>query len=154
MPKFWTCGSGTDAELRKFGVASDIMPDADFSAKGLVGRLRMEGAKIEGLRVLRLRSAKAGRAVSTALRTMGAIVEDAVLYDNVPVRREGAPMPRFDAVFFASASAVEAFIERYGGDALADKEIYAIGGPTARRCRKENAKWDIRTIQLSSLYGQ
>ena len=129
LPQLWTCGAGTDAELRRHGVRSDIMPEADFSAKGLVDRLKGEGAKMKGMRVLRLRSAKAGRTVAAALRRMGAHVDDVVLYDNVPVRRE-AEMPQCDAVFFASASAVEAFLERYGARALARKELYVMGEPT------------------------
>ena len=154
LPKLWTCGAGTDAELRRFGVDSDIMPESDFSAKGLLGRLKEEGSKIRGLRVLRLRSAKAGRAVAAALRRMGAIVDDEILYDNVPVRRDGMPPPQFDAVFFASASAVDAFLGQYGAKALAGKGIYVIGEPTAAKCRKWNAKWAIRTIRLASMFPQ
>ena len=129
LPKLWTCGAGTDAELRRYGVKSDIMPESDFSAKGLVARLKMEGAKMNGMRVLRLRSAKAGRTVAAALRRMGAHVDDVVLYDNVPVRRE-AELPPCDAVFFASASGVEAFLARYGAKALARKTLYVMGEPT------------------------
>ena len=149
LPQIWTCGAGTDAELRRHGVRSDIMPEADFSAKGLVDRLKGEGAKMKGMRVLRLRSAKAGRTVAAALRRMGAHVDDVVLYDNVPVRRE-AEMPRCDAVFFASASAVEAFLERYGAKALARKELFAIGGPTAKRLKKENGKLEVRIERWTS----
>ena len=129
LPKLWTCGAGTDAELRRYGVRSDIMPESDFSAKGLVARLKLEGAKVAGLRVLRLRSAKAGRMVAAALRRIGAHVEDVVLYDNVPVRRE-AEMPPCDAVFFASASGAEAFLSQYGAKALARKALYVMGEPT------------------------
>ena len=149
LPQLWTCGAGTDAELRRHGVRSDIMPEADFSAKGLVDRLKGEGAKMKGMRVLRLRSAKAGRTVAAVLRRMGAHVDDVVLYDNVPVRRE-AEMPRCDAVFFASASAVEAFLERYGAKALARKELFAIGGPTAKRLKKENGKLEVRIERWTS----
>jgi uroporphyrin-III C-methyltransferase len=132
LPQFWTCGAGTDAELRRQGVASDILPARDFSAKGLIARLKQEGAELKGLRVLRLRSAKAGRSVAAAIRRQGASVEDVVLYDNVPVRREGCPLPPCDAVFFASASAVEAFLDQYGAKALARKELYVMGEPTRR----------------------
>ena len=132
LPQLWTCGAGTDAELRRQGVASDILPERDFSAKGLTARLKQEGAKLKGLRVLRLRSAKAGRSVAAAIRRQGASVEDVVLYDNVPVRREGRPLPPYEAVFFASASAVEAFLEQYGAKALARKELYVMGEPTRR----------------------
>ena len=131
LPEIWTCGAGTDAALRRHGVASDILPARDFSAKGLVARLREEGDRLKGRRVLRIRSAQAGRTLATALRRMGASVEDVVLYDTVPVPHEGG-LPATDAVFFASASAVGAFRAAYGADALSARAIYVIGEPT--RC--------------------
>ena len=130
LPQFWTCGAGTSAELRRHGVASDIMPENDFSSKGLIARMKRERAGLKGLRVLRLRSAKAGRAVAAALRRMGAAVEDVVLYDNRPVMRDGMSLPSCDAVFFASASAVETFLDQYGAKSLARREIYVMGEPT------------------------
>ena len=130
LPQLWTCGAGTDAELRRYGVASDIMPECDFSSKGLIARMKRERSGLKGLRVLRLRSAKAGRTVAAALRRFGASVEDIVLYDNKPVAREERPLPPCDAVFFASASAVEAFLDQYGAKSLARPEIYVIGEPT------------------------
>jgi uroporphyrinogen III methyltransferase/synthase len=127
LPKFFTCGSGTDAELRAHGVSSDLMPPSDFSAAGLVREI----AKLDlsGRRVLRLRSAKAGGAVARALRKAGAKVDDVVLYDNVPVAHADPP-PSHDAVFFASASAVEVFLAQYGAKALAGRTIFVIGEPT------------------------
>ena len=127
LPKIFTCGSGTDAVLREHGVSSDLMPPSDFSAAGLVREI----AKLDltGWRVLRLRSAKAGGEVARALRKAGAKVDDVVLYDNVPVLHPG-PLPPHDAVFFASASAVEVFLAQNGAKALAGKGIYVIGEPT------------------------
>lgn len=130
LPEFWTCGAGTDSELRKYGVASDVVPEADFSAEGLVARLKREGARLKGRKVLRLRSAKAPRTVAAAIRRMGAMVDDVVLYDNSPVLREAVPLPKFDAVFFASTSGVESFVGRYGVKGLSAKDIFVIGEPT------------------------
>ena len=130
LPEFWTCGAGTDAELRKYGVYSDVMPESDFSAEGLIARLKRESARIKGIRVLRLRSAKAPKSVAAAMRRMGAVVDDAVLYVNTPVSRDGVPLPEFDAVFFASSSAVRAFVGQYGAKAMYGREIFVIGEPT------------------------
>ena len=128
LPLFFTCGAGTDAELRRQGVASDLMPDSDFSANGLIKAFR--GYKgLKGLKVLRLRSAKAGPAVADALRAAGAQVDDFILYDNVAVAHAD-PLPPFDAVHFASASAVEAFVAAYGVSALHGKDIFVMGEPT------------------------
>ena len=130
LPEIWTCGAGTDAELRKYGLSSDIMPSDDFSANGLIARLKLESGRLEGKRVLRLRSAKASRIVAAAIRRMGAKVDDVVLYRNEPVVRDGIPLPECAAVFFASSSAVECFVAQYGAKTLASMEIYVIGEPT------------------------
>ena len=149
LPLFYTCGAGTDAELRRYGVASDLMPESDFSANGLIKAIKgfkgFKGFKDEkgfkgekdlnglngfkGLKVLRLRSAKAGSAVADALRAVGALVDDFILYDNVSIAHTD-PLPPFDAVHFASASAVEAFIAAYGVSPLRGKDIFVMGEPT------------------------
>ena len=155
LPEIWTCGAGTDAELRKFGVASDLMPETDFSADGLIERLKQEGARIAGKKVLRLRSAKAPPTVSAAIRRIGAHVDDVVLYDNVSVCREASPLPQFDAVFFASTSGVEAFVGQYGAKALSGKEIFAIGGPTRNALPpKPRAKARLLPLALPQSFGR
>lgn len=132
LPEFWTCGAGTDAELRRNGVSSDLMPSADFSARGLVSELEARAEKVKGKRVLRLRSAKAGSGVAGAIRRLCGKVDDIVLYDNVPVVRDGVAAPSCEAVFFASSSAVEAFVSQHGAKSLLGREIYVIGEPTRR----------------------
>ncbi len=127
LPELFTCGAGTDAEVRKYGVASDVMPAEDFSAAGLVAEIR--GMDLRGRHILRLRSAKAGPEVARALRRAGAHVDDVTLYDNEPCAPEGG-LPPFDDVFFASASAVESFLARYGAAKLRGKGIYVMGEPT------------------------
>lgn len=128
LPKFITCGAGTDAELRRFGFASDVMPSEDFSAKGLIAEINACESLV-GKKVLRLRSALAGTAVARALRRAGADVSDEVLYDNEPVERE-CGLPEFDEVFFASASGAKAFIDRYGRKSIKGKKVYVMGAPT------------------------
>ena len=124
---FYTCGAGTDAELRRHGIASDVVPASDFSAAGLIAEIKK--LDLHGKRVLRLRSAKAGADVARALRRAGAKVDDVVLYDNefcAPADK----LPPFDDVFFASASAVESFLAQYGAAKLRGKGIYVMGAPT------------------------
>ncbi len=140
LPKFFTCGAGTERELRRHGVSSDLMPARDFSAAGLIAEIRLHTDALKGMKVLRLRSAKAGPAVARALKRSGAKVDDVILYDNVPTvlpgkspaarRRLRERLPPFEAVHFASASAVEVFIAAYGAIALKDKEILVMGEPT------------------------
>ncbi len=127
LPAFYTCGAGTDAELRKYGVTSDLMPARDFSANGLIAEIKK--LDLKGRRVLRLRSAKAGTAVATALKKAGAKVDDVILYDNVFCAPD-TKLPPFDEVFFASASAVESFLAQYGAAKLRGKKILVMGEPT------------------------
>ena len=131
LPKIITCGAGTDAELRKFGFASDLMPERDFSARGLVAAIASAGrATFAGKRVLRLRSALAGDAVARALRRVGAKVTDEILYDNVPVAH-AEELPPFDEVFFASASGAANFLAAYGVAAMKGRRVSVMGEPTA-----------------------
>lgn len=134
LPELWTCGAGTDAELRKYGVSSDLMPVSDFSAKGLIAAAlaRLSAAGVTGFRILRLRSAKAGDEVAESMRDAGADVDDVVLYDNVPVERDAVKerLPDSDAVFFASASAVESFIAQHTQAPLESRDILVMGEPT------------------------
>lgn len=127
VPHLATCGALTDEALRERGLRSDLMPAEDFSAAGLIKSLG--AVPWQGKKVLRLRSAKAGAVVAKALTKLGAVVTDQVLYDNQRVEHTEA-LPKFDAVFFASASAVEAFLAKYGERKLRTKGIYVMGGPT------------------------
>ena len=147
---FYTCGAGTDAELRRHGIASDVVPATDFSAAGLIAEIKK--LDLHGKRVLRLRSAKAGTDVARALRRAGAKVDDVVLYENRACAPEGV-LPPFDDVFFASASAVESFFARYGAKALRGKGVLVMGGPTRAALPKSfSAKariFDILTPNIS-----
>ncbi len=132
IPKIMVCGRGTADELERYGLQADAQPDSGFSAESLV-ELAKKTVK-PGERILRIRSDKAGPELATALRKTEAEVEDAVLYDNI--RIEHKELPSFDAVFFASASAVESFIAQWEAEALAGKTISVIGKPTAQALGK------------------
>ena len=127
LPKIMVCGRGTGDELAKYGLYADAQPESGFSAEGLL-KLAKETLK-PGEKILRVRSDKAGPQLAGALRDNGAEVEDAIIYDNQRVDYE--ELPDFGAVFFASASAVESFIDQWGAEALTGKTICVIGIPTA-----------------------
>jgi len=99
----------------------------DYSAEGLAALLRERD--FSGQCVLRLRSEKAGTLLADVLRQKGARVDDVQLYTNQQVTYP--ILPQFDAVFFASASAVEAFMNQAGCAALRDKTVVTIGKPTS-----------------------
>jgi uroporphyrinogen III methyltransferase/synthase len=128
FPKVMVCGRGTADECEQYGIYPEAQPERGFSADSLI---ELAGRTIgPGEKILRVRSDKAGPGLAEALRQLGAEVDDAVIYDNRRVEYDR--LPDFDAVFFASSSAVEAFAGQWGTSVLSDKIICAIGQPTAR----------------------
>ena len=128
LPRILACGPGTLRELKAAGLVPAALPEKDFGAKGLLAVARTCIGK--GDRVLRVRSDKAGPVLADSLREQGAVVEDVCLYRNDPLPQDSL-LP-FDTVFFASSSAVTAFVVAWGVEALADKTVLAIGKPTAK----------------------
>ena len=127
VPRIMVSGTGTAAELRRFGLHADVVPNEDFGAKSIEETAR---ASIHpGSRVLRLRSDKAGANLAEALKQLDVEVDDCVLYENLSIHYNQRPI--FDIVFFASASAVEVFMNLWSVESLKGKTVLAIGKPTA-----------------------
>jgi len=126
-PSIMACGPGTLRELAAAGVQADAVPTSGFGAEGL---LPLAQARItKGARVLRVRSDKAGPSLAEKLREQGAEVDDVCIYRNEPVA--AGDLPGFDSIFFASSSAVSAFVDVWGTGPLSGKTVLAIGQPTA-----------------------
>ena len=127
LPKLMACGPGSVAAFKSHGLTPELSPPMDYSAEGLAALLA--GQDFAGQRVLRLRSEKAGALLADVLREKGACVDDVRLYTNDPVIYPA--LPEFDAVFFASASAVEVFMLQASKEALDGKTVVTIGKPTS-----------------------
>ncbi len=127
LPRLMACGPGSAAAFNEHGLTPELTPPMDYSAQGLAEVLRARD--FSGQRVLRLRSEKAGPLLADVMRQQGAEVDDLILYRNESVNYDS--FPEYDAVFFASASAVEAFMSQCPADALDGKMAVAIGKPTA-----------------------
>jgi len=125
-PRILAAGSGTASALRACCLIPEAMPETQLGAAGMVALARTRIAP--GQRVLRLRSDKADGSLAEALRTLGAQVDDVVLYRNEPIRYDR--QPDFESVFFASGSAVDAFVGPWGVAGLAGKTVVALGPPT------------------------
>ncbi len=139
IPRLMVCGKGTAEALKPHGLYVDALPEAEYSADALIEIARNE---IEsGDQILRLRADKAGPQLAEALRALDAEVDDTIIYDNE--RIEYDEQPDFDAVFFASASGVESFIDQWGTEALAGKTLAVIGKPTAQALEKQNLTPDV-----------
>jgi uroporphyrinogen III methyltransferase/synthase len=141
LPRILVAGPGTAEAFKRHGVVPDVTPSRDFGAEGLV-----EAAKQTiptGAALLRVRSQLAGPALTEALTHAGFRVRDCVLYTNEALRPERVPV--FDAVFFASASAVEAFRAIRPPESLAGKAVVAMGRPTLAALEKSG----IRAVRAS-----
>ncbi|MDP2989031.1 MAG: bifunctional uroporphyrinogen-III C-methyltransferase/uroporphyrinogen-III synthase, partial [Kiritimatiellota bacterium] len=121
LPKILAAGPGTAEALKSYGIMADMIPKHNFGVEGLIESAKR--AVSVGTAILRLRSQLAGPSLAEALTAAGCRVTDCVLYANKPLRPER--IPAFDAVFFASASAVEVFVALAPVDALAGKMVVA-----------------------------
>lgn len=139
VPSLVTCGGGTSRELAGLGLRADLEPGSDFGADGLIHEALPRITP--GMRILRLRSDKAGPSLAAALREAGAEVDDCVLYQNEPIEYDAAP--EFDSVFFASASAVEVFASQWGPGCLDGKTVLAIGKPTVAALKERGVTVDL-----------
>jgi uroporphyrinogen-III synthase len=127
LPRIMIPGPGVARVLREHGLRADVAPNASYS-----GATMLEAALQvvqPGERVLRLRSDLAPPTVADRLREQGCEVDDCVLYRNRPIPQDG--LPEADVGFFASGSAVRAFVDAFGEAALDAHKILAIGKPTA-----------------------
>lgn len=149
VPPILTCGPGCRAALAEAGLRAGLVPESAFSTEALA-RCLTPGA-FAGKRVLRFRSEKAGTRLEEALAENGAKVESVTLYDNLPVEDGETGLPPFDAVVFASASAVETYVRRFGASSLDGKTVAVIGKPTAAALRETGREPDAvaRTATLT-----
>lgn len=148
VPRLMTCGPGTAGVLRRARLVPDLAPEADFGAAGLLHAA--SSLPIAGQRVLRLCSDRADSTLTEGLQTLGAEVTDCILYDNQPVRYGACPA--CDAVFFASASAVEFFLAQGFAACLKGVVVLAIGEPTARALAGAGIQVDV-TAEPATVAG-
>lgn len=127
LPPVLVCGSGTARSLRDHGLHAAGQPNACFSAESLLALAR-ETIR-PGQNVLRLRSDAAGASLAEDLQSIGAVVTDSVIVRNERVTYDSIPL--FDAVLFASRSAVLSLLDRHEPPPLNGRLIAAIGRPTA-----------------------
>ncbi len=127
LPKIMVCGTPSARTLEEYGLYADFTAPSPFGA----GSLIQSGVPVirEGERVIRFRSDRAGSEITRALESRGALVRDIILYTNTTLKTSDA-CPPCDAVIFASSSAVTAFLENWGLEALNGKTPVAIGIPT------------------------
>jgi uroporphyrinogen III methyltransferase/synthase len=139
LPKVIVAGPGTAGAFGEFHVRADAVPAAEFGGAGV--RDLAESAIGQGSRVLRLKSDKTGSALADSLRALGLDVDECVLYHNRPVLYDR--VPPFEAVFFASGSAVHGLMAQWGPAVLEDGTTLAIGEPTAQVLQQHGVEPDV-----------
>ncbi|MGL4855068.1 MAG: uroporphyrinogen-III synthase [Lentisphaeria bacterium] len=126
LPPLDVCGPGSDEMMQQYDlVAAHCTPDR-YGANGIIKHIAHEIHT--GQKILRLRSDRTSFKISYALKEMGAIVTDRILYKNEAV--ENTRLPYFDAVFFFTKAAVELFIEQWGSETLKNRDIVVLDKST------------------------
>ncbi len=145
-------GPGTAEKVKQYHLAVDLMPDK-FVAEGLVAKFKKEES-IEHLKMLWVRAEDAREVIAEGLTKMGAIVDEALAYRNVPERddnqsaitrmtEEGA-----DVITFTSSSTVDCFFA-LGLELPKGVKIASIGPITSDTLKKRGLKIDIEAKEHS-----
>jgi uroporphyrinogen III methyltransferase/synthase len=140
-------GPGTAERVRARHLAVDLMPEKDFVAEGLVKALK-DQQNMENVNVLWVRGADTREVVANELTALGAIVDEAIAYRNVPERddnlealarlqKDGA-----DLITFTSASTVDSFMA-LGVPLPEGCKIASIGPVTSEAIKKHGLMVDI-----------
>jgi uroporphyrinogen III methyltransferase/synthase len=120
-------GEATAAELARRGIVADVVPDHATGA-AMTGALGSGGG-----RVLLPRPLDAPRELPDALSALGWEVVEVAAYETRPIEDPGPHVEHvlsdgYDVVAFASPSAVDAFVDRFGAPT---GDVACIGSTTA-----------------------
>jgi uroporphyrinogen III methyltransferase/synthase len=129
-------GPGTAAELRRHGIAADVVPERSV-AEALVESLSQ--VDVDGKRVLVARAAEARDVLPDALAARGAHVDVVALYDTVAEPLAGDALSAAadaDYVTFTSSSTVKFFMSGIDGHFPAGARIVSIGPVTTATARE------------------
>ncbi len=158
--KVCAIGTRTAAEVEKFGIRVDLVPDK-FRAEGLIEAfIRLHGAKsmaqgensLKGMKFLLPRAEVAREVFPDEVRRLGGIIDVPVAYRSVKPELHGKRLKRFlkegriTIATFTSAATFNNFREIMGEDAddmLRNVAIAVIGPVTARAIEKTGRKVDI-----------
>ncbi len=135
LPKIAVVGKKTEDTLRKFGYQAEVVP-SEFVAEGLIEALRPLISM--GDRILLARGNLSRSVLPKELKSLGAYVDDLVMYENVADYKKKAELlelinrNELDVLTFTSPSTVQYFLEsveeiRWG------KFIVACIGPITKK---------------------
>ncbi len=105
-------GAVTTAELRKYGIEPQLVPELD-SSRGIIELFRQKGITDE--EILIPRSDIALNILPDGLRSLGNNVHTITVYYTQPVRKiEKVDLSKIDIIVFTSPSGVKSFLKHYG----------------------------------------
>jgi len=123
-------GAATAAALRRFGFDHPLVA-SDQRQEGLAALLP---SSLVGARILFPQAVGGREHLVEVLGERGATVDVLPLYESRPLRPL-PPLPDFDAVVFASPSALNSFCDAHPPSRLADRAVIVIGPTTANAAR-------------------
>lgn len=149
--KLCAVGPATADALLAHGLAVDVIPDR-YVAEGVIEKLR-ERDDVRGARVLFVRAAGARELLPTALRDMGANVDEVEIYRTVPdlsgldTLRDALDAGAVDVVTFTSASTVRHFVDALGADRARTVRGASIGPITSDAARELGVPVAIEAVE-------
>jgi uroporphyrinogen III methyltransferase / synthase len=132
-------GPATSDSLARVGVVVDVIPER-FIAEGLLAAMSARD-DIRGRRILYVAARETRDVLPKGLRALGATVDLLTLYESVPdaegaeAMRERLMRDEADIVTFTSASAVRAFADAVGADAVVRARLVSMGAATSDAIR-------------------
>lgn len=149
--KLCAVGPATADALLAHGLAVDVIPDR-YVAEGVIEKLR-ERDDVRGARVLFVRAAGARELLPTALRDMGANVDEVEIYRSVPdlsgldTLRTALDAGAVDVVTFTSASTVRHFVDALGAERARTVRGASIGPITSDAARELGVPVAIEAVE-------
>jgi len=154
--KIAVVGSVTEQELQKYGLRADLLPETEFTGRGLAEAL-LAANEAKGKKILLPRAKKAGASLPEALNGAGAEVDIVPVYQNVRPRGREDELRRLlaeeqvDMVTFTSSSTVDNFIFMLNAanraeltELLAGLDVAVIGPITGKNAGKHGLRVDVQ----------
>jgi len=140
-------GTATAASLRRFGF-DDLLVASDQRQEGLAALLP---PSLSGARILFPQAVGGREHLVEVLGERGATVDVLHLYESRPLRPL-PPLPDFDAVVFASPSALNSFCDVHPPARLAGRAVIVIG-PTTASAARDRGLTDVAEAPTPSVEG-
>ena len=135
-------GPATSKKLSEYRMATDLIPEKNYVAEGLIEAFINEVGSVENTTMLWVRAKETRDVLSQYLNKAGAILDEAIAYQTVPETADpGGIRKRFqesgaDIVTFTSGSCVENFLD--AGLEIPEGTMIATIGPITTAALEEN----------------